>query len=143
MTVTITIPKKEEIFARSIPVNVASEGETWSRTQLGDYALKSGVYVHSFNKKILYVGMTSGETGDTYGIFGERLRREFQSKASQNSDLYNLLASQNGPIDVCMFDRSEIDALITNDESKFSPKAHTCIFEQALIAAFTPPGNKL
>ena len=143
MTITINVPAKAEILKRSIPVKVAADGELWSEKQLGEYAKKPGVYVHSFNKEILYVGLASGQEGSKYGIFGARLRREFTYKGEKKKDLYNLLASKKGLIDVCMFDYAEIDSLVTSDKPELSPKAKAFIFEQALTAAFDPPGNML
>ena len=142
MAIGIDIPSKTEIFKRSIPVKTAVKGESWSASQLGEAAKSPGVYVLSFNKEILYVGLTSGKKGGRYGVFGARLRREFHYSASGNSALYQLLVSQQAPIDVSLFDFDEIDALITSDKPKLSPKAKAFIFEQALTAVFNPPGNK-
>lgn len=44
MEIKFTAPAKDEIFAKGIIVRVAGENESWERSQLGEYALRSGLY---------------------------------------------------------------------------------------------------
>jgi hypothetical protein len=82
MRISIEVAAKAQIVNVGFTVQVAAGGVRWSKSQLGDYADKSGVYILHTDGRILYVGKTT--EGD-YGTFGERLRRHFQEKASGNS----------------------------------------------------------
>jgi len=75
MQLTITVPLRADIINGGFPLTVARQGESWSKSQLGAYSDKSGVYVHHAGGAILYVGKST--TGQR-GTFGECLRREFQ-----------------------------------------------------------------
>jgi len=139
MKITIKIPEKSEILKGGIPVSVDSNGKGWSKKQLGDYANKSGVYVHHTRGKILYVGITI--KGD-YGNFGERFRREFQKKASSNSGLYRLLNSQKTKIKTYLFGLDDINKMIQSSAGELTKSRKALLFEQVLIGLFEPEGNK-
>ena len=115
-------------------------GDTWSKIQLGDYANKSGVYIHHSNQKILYVGKT---TTGKWGNFGERLRREFQYTSSQNVHLHQLLASQKNPIYTYFIDIERIEIMIGSDTPpELSRETKVLIIERVLIDLYKPEGNK-
>ena len=75
MQIIIDVPIKAQIITNGFVVTVDSGGSSWKKSQLGDYANRSGVYIHHSNGKILYIGKTT--TGE-FGHFGERLRRELK-----------------------------------------------------------------
>lgn len=140
MTITIEVPTKASIVNGGFEIKVASEGEEWSKAQLGDYAGKSGVYIHYSNGKILYIGKT---TEGKWGAFGERLRREFQEKASGSSSLYHILKSQDKPIYTYFLDLQDIDMTVDQGPMQLSAKRKALIMEQVLIGIFEPEGNKV
>lgn len=138
MRVTINIPIKADIINGGFNVTVADVSESWSKEQLGDYAGKSGVYIHHSNGRILYIGKT---TKGEYGNFGERLRREFQLKAAANSRLFQLLSSQKKPIKTFCLDLDDIDMMVDPGPMNLSEKRKALIMEQVLIGIFQPEGN--
>ena len=95
----IELPSKEEILAGGIAIQVAREGELWSKKQLGEHAKEQGVYVIHHGGAIKYVGRTDKPTMAliTYAEFGERLRREFHAKASQRRHIYPKLEQLQVP----------------------------------------------
>ena len=140
MEIKVKIPIKADIVYQGFTVTVAPTGTTWTKDQLGDYADKSGVYVHHCDGKILYVGKT---TSGQWGTFSERLRREFQEKASGNSSLYQLLLGQAKPIRAVMFDLDDIDMMVDSGSTQLSKTRKALIMEQVLIGVFEPEGNKI
>jgi hypothetical protein len=141
LEIKIKIPLKADIVFQGFVVSVSSAaGTTWKKDQLGDYAKESGVYVHHCNGKILYVGKT---TNGKWGTFGERLRREFQRKASANSNVFQLLQKQTQPVKTVMFDLNDIDMMVDSGSTQLSKTRKALIFEQVLIGVFDPEGNKI
>ena len=140
MQLTINIPIKADIVNGGFVVSVANEGDSWSKSQLGHYADKSGVYIHHSNGKILYIGKA---TTGSWGNFGERLRREFQKTASSNSALYRLLSEQKHPIKVFLLDLEDIDMMVNPGPMQLSPVRKALIMEQTLIGLYEPEGNKV
>ena len=141
MRLFINIPiKKSDIFKSGVPIKVAKRrGDRWSRKQLGDFADRSGVYVLHNKKKILYVGKT---TSGTWGVFGERLRREFQFTSSSNSHLHNLLARQKKKIYAYIIDFEKIEKIVRPKEVKLQKEKKALVLEQCLIGIFNPEGNR-
>ena len=138
MRIELNIPTKSQIVNGGFEVKVAPKGTSWSKLQLGDYADKSGVYIHHANGRILYVGKaTKGE----YGTFGERLRREFQETESANSSLHQLLMAQASPIRAFLLDLEELDMIVDSGPRKLSQKRKALIMEQVLIGIYLPEGN--
>ncbi len=138
MKIELNIPTKSQIVNGGFIMGLAPKGQSWSKSQLGDYADKSGVYVHHCNGRILYVGKaTSGK----WGTFGERLRREFQETASSNSALHKLLVSQTSPIRSFLLDLEELDMIVDAGPMELSPKRKALIMEQVLIGIYQPEGN--
>ena len=140
MQITINIPIKADIVNGGFVVSVATDGESWSKSQLGDYSDRSGVYVHHSNGKILYIGKA---TAGNWGNFGERLRREFQKTASSNSSLHKLLASQQQPIRTFLLDLDDIDMMVNPGPMQLSKSRKALIMEQTLIGLYEPEGNKV
>jgi len=57
MEIKVKLPLKADIVYQGFPIRTSSSGgTTWTKDQLGDYANKSGVYIHHCDGKILYVG---------------------------------------------------------------------------------------
>jgi len=139
MMITINIPTRAQILSGGFKVAIARPGAKWSKSQLGDYADKRGVYVHHANGKILYVGKTT--TGD-YGTFGERLRREFQESASSASSLHRLLACQQTPVRSYMLDLDDLDMMVDQGPMTLPRERKALIMEQVLIGIYEPEGNK-
>lgn len=139
MEIKVKIPIKADIVYQGFIV-ATSSGTTWSKTQLGDYADRSGVYVHHCEGKILYVGKT---TSGKWGTFAERLRREFQEKASGYSDLNKLLTKQTSPIKTFMLDLEDIDMMVDGGSIQLTKERKALIMEQILIGVFQPEGNKI
>jgi len=140
LKVVIHVPLKADIINGGFEVSVAREGESWSKSQLGDYSDKSGVYVHHTSGKILYIGKA---TVGNWGNFGERLRREFQKTSSQNSPLYQLLESQSATIKTYLLDLEDIDMMVNPGPMQLSPERKALILEQALIGLYEPVGNRV
>ena len=139
MRIMINIPLKSDIVNSGFVVSVARDGKSWSKSQLGQYANKSGVYIHHSNGEILYIGKT---TKGYHGNFGERFRREFQKKASKNSALYQLLVRQENAVRTHCIELEEIDLLVSSEQNQISVVAKALIMEQALIGVYDPEGNK-
>lgn len=138
MQIKIDVPIKADIINGGFEIKVSNNTE-WSKSQLGDYAEKSGVYIHHSNGKILYIGKaTSGK----WGKYGERLRREFQEKASSNSTLFKLLKKQKSPIKSYLLDLDDIDMMINAGSKELSKERKALIMEQILIGIYNPEGNK-
>ncbi len=138
MKIELNIPTKSQIVNGGFIMSLAPKGQSWSKSQLGDYADKSGVYVHHCNGRILYVGKaTSGK----WGTFGERLRREFQETASSNSALHKLLVNQTFPVRSFLLDLEELDMIVDAGPMELSPKRKALIMEQVLIGIYQPEGN--
>jgi hypothetical protein len=140
MEIKVKIPIKADIVFQGFPIAVSPTGTTWKKEQLGDYADRSGVYVHHCDGKILYVGKTI--TG-TWGTFSERFRREFQEKASGLSSLYQLLTTQTKNIKTFMLDLEDIDMMVDSGSIQLTKERKALIMEQILIGVFEPPGNKI
>jgi excinuclease UvrABC nuclease subunit len=140
MEIKVKIPIKADIVFQGIPVIVSTAGSTWKKDQLGDFADKSGVYIHHCDGKILYIGKT---TTGPWGTFSERLRREFQEKASSNSSLYQLLSKQIKQIKTMLFDLDDLDMMVDSGSIQISKERKALIMEQILIGVFEPEGNKL
>jgi len=88
----------------------------------------------------LYVGKT---TSGQWGTFAERLRREFQEKASSNSSLYQLLLGQQKTIKTFMLDLDDIDMMVDSGSIQLTKERKAIIMEQILIGVFSPEGNKV
>lgn len=139
MQLVINVPSKPDILNGGFQVPVAAAGLSWSFQCLGDYAGRSGVYVHHAGGDILYVGKTT--TGD-WGNFGERLRREFQQTSASDSFLYRLLASQTEVIRSYLLDLDQIDALINAGALALNKVRKALLMEQVLIGVYEPRGNR-
>jgi excinuclease UvrABC nuclease subunit len=140
MEVKVRIPLKADIVFQGIELKTAKAGDTWTKSQLGEYANRSGVYIHHCNGNILYVGKcTSGQ----WGNFAERFRREFQKTASSNSSLHQLLVKQEHAIRTVMFDLDDIDMMVDSGSIQLSKERKALIMEQILIGVFEPIGNKV
>ena len=141
MDVTIHIPSIQEVIQKGIPLKVAVENESWYQDHLGDYAKRSGVYIHHANSKILYVGQTSKE--GKWGTFHVRLRRECQPKAASNSNLYQLLLQHAKDAKTTMYHFAEVESMFSGKcKENLNGERMTLILEQLLIAFYKPPGNK-
>lgn len=140
MRITIEIPTKTSIINGGFEVKLASGGQEWSKSQLGDYADKKGVYIHHSNGKILYIGKT---TEGKWATFGERLRREFQETSSQNSQLHQLLKAQEKPVFSYFLDQQDIDMMVDQGPMQLTSVRKILIMEQVLIGIFEPEGNKI
>lgn len=119
-------------------MHAASDGASWSKSQLGEYAGKSGVYVLHSNGKILYVGKTT--IGD-FGNFGERLRRHFHEKAAQQSRVHKLLVAQTTPIRAYLLDLEDLDMMIDHASGSLTRERKALVMEQLLIGIYEPKGN--
>ena len=139
MQLSINIPTRAQIINGGFPVNISAAGGTWLKSQLGDYANKSGVYIFHANRKIRYVGKT---TQGPFGTFGERLRRHCQKAASGNSSLYRCLTKQSATVFVYLFDLQDIEMMIDQGPMTLSAVRKALIMEQTLIGIFEPPENK-
>jgi hypothetical protein len=140
MRVSINIPLKADIVTGGFEIGVSALGESWTKDQLGAYADSRGVYVLHSNGKILYIGKT---TTGSFGTFSQRLRREFQESASQNSDLHQLLASQSHPIKAYLLDLQDLDMMVGSELITLSAERKALIVEQVLIGVYEPEGNKI
>jgi len=140
MEIKVKIPIKADIIFQGFPVVTSPAGTTWKKNQLGDYASRSGVYIHHSNGKILYIGKT---TSGKWGNFAERFRREFQEKASSNSSLYQLLNAQRKTIKTFMLDLDDLDMMVDSGSIQITKERKALIMEQILIGVFSPEGNKI
>lgn len=59
MQIGISAPSESEILHRTRPVPIARDEEQWSKSCIGEFSGRNGVYVHCSGNKILYVGKTS------------------------------------------------------------------------------------
>ena len=130
MQLTVSIPTRAQIVNGGFIIAIAADGTSWSRTQLGDYADKSGVNILHANGRVIYIGKTT--EGD-FGNFGERLRRHRQEKASSNSSLYRLLIAEQTPVRAYLLDLQDIDMMIDQGPMTLSQTRKALIMEQALI----------
>ncbi len=140
MQLTISLPTRAQIINGGFLISIAPDGTSWSKTQLGDYSHKSGVYILHANGRIIYVGKTT--EGD-YGNFGERLRRHCQKKASGNSALYQMLCEEKGPVRAYLLDLMDLDMMIDQGPMNLSQARKALIMEQSLIGIYEPPGNRV
>lgn len=140
MEVKLSIPTKAQILSGGFVVSVSTTGQEWSKSQLGEYAQLKGVYVHHCDGRILYVGKA---TEGAYGTFGERLRREFQTKASGDSELHQLLAQQKKEIRAYCLDLNDLDMMVDPGPMHLAPERKALIMEQVLIGIYRPVGNKI
>lgn len=139
MQLSATIPLRSQIINGGFVVTIAKAGTEWSRTQLGDYADKSGVYILHANGEILYIGKT---TIGKFGNFGERLRRQCQEKASGNSELFRHLCICATPVRAYLLDLDDIDMMIDAGPMTLSKSRKALIMEQLLIGVYLPPQNR-
>lgn len=109
VNVSLSVPIKAQVVNGGFPVAIAGLNASWSKSQLGHYADRSGVYILHSAGAILYVGKTT--TGD-FGTFGERLRRHFQKSSSQNSQVHQLLGGQTAEIRAYLLDLEDISMMI-------------------------------
>lgn len=138
MNVSLSVPTKAQVISGGFPVVTAGLNEPWSKSQLGAYADRSGVYIFHSAGAILYVGKTT--TGDC-GNFGERLRRHFQQAASQNSQVHQILASQTTEIRAYLLDLEDISMMIDAASMSLTPERKALVMEQVLIGIYQPRGN--
>lgn len=139
MQLTITIPTRAQIVNGGFVLTISPTGTEWLKSQLGDYADKSGVYVLHAHGRILYAGKT---TQGKFGTFAERLRRHCQEKASGNSPLHQCLREQVTPVRAYLLDLQDIDMMIDQGPMSLTPVRKALIMEQALIGIFEPPENR-
>lgn len=139
MQLSVTVPTRAQIVNGGVVVTIAPTGTEWLKSQLGDYADKSGVYIFHANGKILYIGKT---TQGKYGTFAERLRRHCQEKASQNSPLHRCLRKQSTPVRAYLLDLADIDMMIDQGPMTLSQVRKALIMEQSLIGIFESPENR-
>lgn len=139
MRITINVPLRADIIAGGFDIPIAGAGQAWSLTCLGDYAARSGVYVHHSRGKILYVGKT---TAGQWGNFGERLRRECQHSSSQNSYLHQLLAAQPS-VKAYLLDLDDLDMMVDPGPMQLPKERKALIMEQILIGLLQPEGNRV
>lgn len=109
MQLLINVPTRAQIVNGGFQLVIAPTGTEWLKSQLGDYANKSGVYILHANGKILYVGKT---TKGEFGTFAERLRRHCQEKAAGNSVLHRRLRKQSEPVRAYLIDLEDLDMMI-------------------------------
>ncbi len=140
MEIKVRVPLKADIVYQGFTIAVAPNPQVWLVSQLGNYSNKSGVYIHHCNGQILYVGKT---TTGAYGNFGDRLRRQFQEKASGNSPLYQLLLAQQNPIKTVIFDLDDIDMMVDSGSVLLPQVRKALIMEQILIGVFEPIGIRV
>lgn len=140
MEIKVKIPIKADIVFQGFPVTTSPTSKTWTKDQIGDYTDRSGVYIHHCDGKILYIGKT---TSGKWGTFSERLRREFQEKASSNSSLYQLLHTQTRNIKTFILDLDDIDMMVDSGSIQLTKERKALIMEQILIGVFLPEGNKI
>lgn len=140
MQLTVSIPTRAQIVNGGFVISISTGGATWVKSQLGDYANKSGVYVIHANGRIIYVGKTT--EGD-YGTFGERLRRHCQEKASRNSPLYQALCAETTPVRAYLLDLQDLDMMIDQGPMNLSQARKALIMEQVLIGIYEPPNNRV
>lgn len=141
MDITIKIPTLQEVFQKGISLKVVRENESWYQDDLGEYAKKSGVYIHHSNGNILYVGQTS--KAGNWGTFHVRLRKECQPAAASHSNLYHLLLENARDLKTTLYHFEEVSAMFSgNIKDKLSPGRMTLILEQFMIAAYQPSGNR-
>jgi hypothetical protein len=140
MQLTVVVPTKAQILNGGFIISIAKGGASWSRSQLGDYAGKSGVYVLHANGRIIYIGKTT--VGD-FGNFGERLRRHCQEKASGNSLLYQMLCAEKTAVRAYLLDLQDIDMMIDQGPMTLLQTRKALIMEQVLIGIYEPPGNRI
>jgi hypothetical protein len=146
MKLTAKIPNRSSIVHRGYKIKIAPTGVEWLKSQLGEYADESGVYIHVSKEQIIYIGKTSKERPSKgiikkdWASFAERLRREFQETSSQNSRLHQFLRKKK-PITTVMFNLKEINNIIIGRKLTLHRKA--LILEQILIAVFLPAGNRI
>lgn len=139
MQLVINVPLRSDVINGGYKVSVSSKGKKWSKNQFGSYVDERGVYIHHSNGTILYVGST---VKGQWGTFGERLRREFQEKASNNSKLFQLLKAQKGQISSYLLSLEDINMMVDGGPMSFSKERKALIMEQVLIGLFDPKGNK-
>ena len=139
MQLSVTVPTRAQIVNGGFVVTIAPTGTEWLKSQLGDYADKSGVYILHANGKILYIGKT---TQGKYDTFAERLRRHCQEKTSQNSPLHQCLRKQTAPVRAYLLDLADIDMMIDQGPMTLSQVRKALIMEQSLIGIFEPPENR-
>ena len=140
MQLTVSIPTRAQIVNGGFVISISTGGATWSKSQLGDYADKSGVHVIHANGCIIYVGKTT--EGD-YGTFGERLRRHCQKKASSNSQLYQALCAETPLVRAYLLDLQDLDMMIDQGPMSLSQTRIALIMEQVLIGIYEPPNNRV
>jgi hypothetical protein len=138
MQLTITIPTKAEIVSGGFEITIAPKGESWQKSQLGDYQDRRGVYIHHSNGRLLYIGKA---TAGQYGTFGERLRREFQETSSSASALHQLLKTQTHAIRTYCLDLDDLDMMVDPGPMPLDRERKALIMEQVLIGIFKPEGN--
>jgi hypothetical protein len=138
MRIQADIPTKAQLINGGFVCEVAPRGQSWSKSQLGDYSDKKGVYILHSNGRLLYVGKT---TDGDFGNFGDRLYRHFSESASNNSRMYRLLAEQNEPIRAYLLDLTDIDMMIDPGSIGLNEISKALIMEQILIGVFNPIGN--
>lgn len=140
MHLTISIPTRAQIINGGFVVNFAADGESWSKSQLGEYSDRSGVYIFHSHGRIIYIGKT---TEGEYGNFGERLSTHCQEKASRNSDLYQTLLAETNPVRAYLLDLMGLDMMIDQGPITLSSTRKALIMEQALIGIYEPPNNRV
>jgi hypothetical protein len=139
MRLLATIPIRAQIINGGFVLTIAKAGTEWSKMQLGYYADKSGVYILHANGEILYVGKA---TTGKFGTFAERLRRQCQEKASNNSPLFQHLCTHTTPVRAYLLDLDDIDMMIDDGPMKLKPARRALIMEQMLIGIYQPPHNR-
>ncbi len=140
MQLTANILTRAQIINGGFELTIAKAGTEWNKSQLGDYADKSGVYILHSNGQILYIGKA---TKGKFGTFAERLRRQCQEKAAGNSPLFQALC-QCAPARVraYLLDLEDVDMMIDPGPMKLSAPRKALMMEQLLIGLYLPPHNR-
>jgi hypothetical protein len=145
MEIRLRLPSIDEILNKGMPVEIAREGKSWSKKQLGEYANEQGVYVIHHAGSIKYIGRAVKHPGwkGSYGNFGERLRREFHETASRGRHIYPKLAkldTKEHEIKVTLFPLHEIKKIVLDEGlgEGLDDRGRAAILEQALIHVYRP-----
>lgn len=136
MTLTVTIPRIEEVLNAGVPVPVARKGQRWSGDCLGSHAKDRGVYVIHHSGHVKYVGKTDGPTMS----FGMRLRREFQETAAKGRHIYPKLERLTVPPDikVFFFAAGRVGDLVSPEGFLLKDTQTIAILETVLIQVWNP-----
>lgn len=133
MFIKIELPNTTKFLnGNMFPIVTCRDGNEWSENFINNYGEMSGLYIHHYRGKFLYVGITT--KSGKWGIYKERFRREFLKGASKDSRLYRTLSKRGASVRTTLIPIDRFNEFILVKPNGMNNYRIAMLLEQALIS---------